>query len=117
MKKKIDEKDIELRLNAKAKADGRLSYKFVSPQRRSVPDRLILGSLEKVEAILAPYDVPVDHILRAMAEAITFIECKRPGGKPTEAQTREHEKLRARGFRVLVVDSKAMVDELYGEGK
>lgn len=117
MKKPILEKEVEAYLNKKAAKAGRQSYKFTSPQRRSVPDRIILGDFEKVSNILAPYQIPVAVILKAMAEMITFIECKRPGGQPTEAQTREHEKLRARGFRVLVVDSKEMVDELYGEGK
>jgi hypothetical protein len=121
MKKPILEKEVEAYLNKKAAKAGRQSYKFTSPQRRSVPDRLTLGDIERATEIVSSMvedDFGSREIAEAvMAEAITFIECKRPGGQPTEAQTREHEKLRARGFRVLVVDSKEMVDKLYGEGK
>ena len=117
MKKELLEKDVEKYFRKVAMQDGRQPYKFTSPSRRSVPDQICLGSLASVEKALDGYGVPTAVALQVMAEAITFIECKRPGAKPTEAQIREHEKLRARGFRVLVVDSKEMVDELYGEGK
>lgn len=78
------EKEIEAWLTVEAKRRGGIAYKFTSPQRRSVPDRLVL--------------MPDGKML--------FVECKRPGGKPTEAQAREHERIRALGFPVFVMDSK-----------
>lgn len=41
---------------------------------------------------------------------VVFVELKAPGEQPTTAQLREHEKLRAAGVRVLVVDSIDAVD-------
>lgn len=38
-----------------------------------------------------------------------FIECKRPGAKPTEVQDREHERLRRSGAAVYVCDSEESV--------
>lgn len=85
------EKHIEAHLVARVKAMGGIAYKFTSPQRRSVPDRLVL----------LPGGV------------VQFVELKAPGKKPTDMQTREHEKLRALGFTVEVIDSKEGVDALY----
>lgn len=84
------EKDIEAYLVRRVKEAGGIAYKFTSPQRRSVPDRLLL--------------LP--------AGRICFVECKRPGAKPTPAQLREHERIRALGFTVEVVDTKDRADEV-----
>lgn len=65
-----------------------LAYKFTSPGRRSVPDRLVL--------------LPMDRVF--------FVELKAPGKKPTEGQLREHGRLRALGFQVDIIDSKEGVD-------
>lgn len=64
------------------------AYKFKSPNRNNVPDRLVL--------------LPGRHI--------HFVELKAPGEEPTTAQVREHERLRAMGFSVAVLDSKEAVD-------
>jgi len=77
------EKDIEAKVCAYAKKLGCLVYKFTSPARRSVPDRLFI----------APLGV------------IFFIEFKRHGQKPTPAQQVEIEKMHAKGAQVFVVDS------------
>ncbi|HCM6141601.1 TPA: VRR-NUC domain-containing protein [Klebsiella aerogenes] len=75
---------IEKHLAATVKAAGGIAYKFVSPGRRSVPDRIVL--------------LPGGRLV--------FVECKAPG-KPARAdQLREHERLRALGFTVVVLDSK-----------
>lgn len=66
------------------------SYKFTSPSRRSVPDRLCIGH----------------------NSLLFFIEYKATCKKPTEAQKREHKRLRDKGFDVYVIDSKKQVDEL-----
>lgn len=59
------------------------AYKFVSPGRRNVPDRLIL--------------LP--------GGSAFFVELKAPGKKATPAQKREHKKLKKLGFTTHVVAS------------
>lgn len=82
------ERDVEQHLVTRIKELGGVAYKFTSPARRSVPDRLVL--LPDGKAI--------------------FVELKAPGKHPTELQKREHDRLRALGFRVLVLDSKGAVN-------
>lgn len=83
------EKPVEVRLKQRIKdvLHG-TAYKFTSPQRRSVPDRLCL----------LPDSV------------IFFVECKATGKKPTPAQLSEHKRIRSLGFYVYVVDSYEDVD-------
>ena len=79
-----------------------MAYKFTSPGRRNVPDRLCLAA------------VPEEH--RALvARYVRFVELKAEGEKPTAGQRREHKRLRELGFRVDVVDSKAQADDYVGE--
>jgi hypothetical protein len=66
-----------------------IAYKFVSPGRRSVPDRIVL--------------LPGGRIV--------FVECKSPGKAPRADQLREHERLRA-GLNVVALDSKDLSDIL-----
>lgn len=86
------EKDIESKVVDFAKSKGCLVYKFTSPSRRSVPDRLFITP--KGECF--------------------FIEFKRLGQKPTAAQSVEIDKIRKHGATVYVVDSvatgKAMIN-------
>ncbi|MGL9751795.1 MAG: VRR-NUC domain-containing protein [Symbiopectobacterium sp.] len=82
----IRESTIEKHLVAEVKKAGGMAYKFVSPGRRSVPDRIVL--------------LPGGRMV--------FVECKAPGEKPRPEQLREHERLRALGFTVVVLDSKNM---------
>ena len=86
------EKQIEAKVCEYAKTKGVLVYKFTSPARAAVPDRLF---------------VRPDGV-------IFFIEFKRGGQKPTAAQEREHHRLREHGVTVFVVDNvgdgEAMVD-------
>lgn len=77
------EKDVEAALVRRVKALGGLCEKFTSPGRRSVPDRLVT--------------MPDGHII--------FVELKRPGGKPTEAQLKDHAKRRELGCDVRVIDN------------
>ena len=126
LKRKILEKDVEARLRDRAKQAGWSPYKFTSPQRRSVPDQLVLGNLTKVKDVLhkllglgrtPPPFVIEELALEAMAASITFVECKRPGETPTPAQEREHAKLRERGFTVRVVDNFEQIEEIYRGGR
>ena len=88
------EKDVEAHLRDKVHdADG-IAFKFTSPARRSVPDRLVLMPItsEEHREIVGRY--------------VRFVELKAPGKKPTDAQLREHARLRALGFKVHVIDNK-----------
>lgn len=84
------------------KALGNLAYKFTSPGRRNVPDRLRLR------------EIPAEH-QAIVARYVQFIEFKATGEKATAAQEREHARLRKLGFRVEVVNSMAGVDALARE--
>ena len=84
------ERDIEARLVASVAAAGGIAYKFTSPGRRHVPDRLVV--------------LP--------AGSAFFVELKAPGKQATAGQRREHAKLRALGQFVFVADSYAAVDAL-----
>ena len=84
------ERDIERYLVRRVKDLGGVAYKFTSPSRRGVPDRLCVF----------PDGISV------------FIECKAPGKKPTVLQTHEIERLRNLGQQVFVVDSKESIDEI-----
>lgn len=92
LKKKISESDIESKWKAKHEdTTGGLSLKFVSPARRSVPDRITLTP------------IPAEH-REIVAKYFRFVEYKAPGQKPTDSQRREHERYRALGFTVDVID-------------
>ncbi|EIE3885314.1 VRR-NUC domain-containing protein [Salmonella enterica] len=84
---------IEKHLIAEVKKAGGIAYKFVSPGRRSVPDRIVL--------------LPGGRLV--------FVECKAPGKPPRTDQQREYERLRALGFAVVVLDSKNLEGILCGE--
>lgn len=79
----ILEVDVEMALVAQVKILGGMAEKFTSPNRRSVPDRLVT----------LPGGV------------VVFVELKRPGQKPTDAQVRDHYRRRALGCRVVVIDN------------
>ncbi len=78
------EKVIEKKVCDHAKQLGCLVYKFTSPSRRSVPDRLFIMPAGK---------------------GVFFIEFKRKGCKPTEAQKIEIAKIRGHGIVVGVIDN------------
>lgn len=82
------EKIIEQYLIREVKKIGGLPYKFKSPQKRSVPDRLCIFN----ENIIA------------------FVEVKATGKHPTEAQYREIDRLEYKEQWVLWVNSKSGVD-------
>lgn len=82
------EKQIEAALVKRVKALGGMAEKFTSPGRRSVPDRIVT--------------LPGGRVI--------FVELKAPGAKPTENQQRDHERRRALGCDVRVIDSLEAVD-------
>lgn len=93
------EKDVEAYLVRRVKGCGGEAYKFTSPQRRNVPDRLVLRRR-----------VPKPNSIGYFTGIAIFVECKRPGEKCTEGQNREHQRLNDLGFSVYVVDSRESVD-------
>lgn len=77
------EKTIEQALVRRVKALGGLCEKFTSPSKRSVPDRLVT--------------LPDGRII--------FVELKAPNKKPTMKQQLDHDKRRALGCDVRVIDT------------
>lgn len=88
------EKEIEKAVCDYAKKLGCLCYKFTSPSRRSVPDRMFI-----------------------VADKVFFIEFKRKGEVPTAAQHIEIGKIRKKGIPVFVIDNavsgKALVKGMF----
>lgn len=85
----IRENEIEKYLVDKVNRVGR-AYKFTSPGRRAVPDRLLA--------------LPGGRLI--------LVECKAPGEKLRPDQNREAASLWAMGIKVHVVSTKEEVDEL-----
>lgn len=83
------ESRIEQRLRTGIHRMGGLCYKFTSPGRRNVPDRLIV--LPGIPAY--------------------FVETKAPGKDLRAGQQREAARLAARGMLVFKLDSIELVDE------
>ena len=86
------ERDIEKALVKRVKALGGLCEKFTSPNRRSVPDRIVT--------------LPGGKII--------FVELKAPGKKPTDSQLKDHRKRRELGCDVRVIDNKDDADAFTG---
>ena len=86
------EKQIEAKVCDYAKTKNVLAYKFTSPARAAVPDRMFVAPDGRV----------------------WFCEFKRAGQKPTAAQEREHMRLRDHKVNVFVIDNvdegKTMID-------
>ncbi len=87
----IRESKIELYLKAQVEKRGGLCLKLRWIGRRNAPDRILI--------------LPGKHLL---------VELKRPRKEATEAQAREHNRLRAGGFEVYVINSFEDVDRILG---
>ena len=79
------EKEIEKKVCEYACSKGCLAYKFTSPNRAAVPDRLFI-----------------------FKGKVWFIEFKAPGKKPTAPQLREHSILATHYLDVFVIDDVEM---------
>lgn len=84
------EKVLEAELRERCKALGWMCVKLTSQYQRGLPDRLIL--------------MPGGRVC--------FAEIKTTGKKPTALQRGTHERLRALGYRVEVVDTTERLDNL-----
>ena len=89
------ERDIEKYLIKRVKELGGECRKVQWVGRRGAPDRLVM--------------LPYEHVVFNTA---IWIELKAPGEKVKPHQAREHERMRAMGQRVEVVDSFERVDEV-----
>ena len=87
------EKDLEAELRERCKTLGWMCIKLTSQYQRGLPDRLIL--------------MPGGRVC--------FAEIKTTGKKPTALQKVTHERLRALGYRVEVVDTTESLDNLIVE--
>lgn len=83
---------IEDYLAEQCKKHDCLCYKFTSPSRSGVPDRIVIGHAQTV-----------------------FVELKAPGEKPRKLQKAVIHDMRIHGAIVYVIDTKAGVDELMDE--
>ena len=92
------ERDVEAYLVRRCEALGWEVRKIKWIGRIAAPDRLILARRRDRQ----------DHL----EGLILFVELKKPGEKPRIAQEREHNRLRAAGATVYVVDSMNAVDSL-----
>lgn len=90
MKGNETEKEVEGHLRNQIKLIGGIAYKFSSPNRRSVPDRMIV--LPRIP--------------------VFFVECKTEHSKLTSPQSREIKRLRNLGKKVFVVHSRKDVSRL-----
>lgn len=77
------EKTIEAALIKRVKALGGMAEKYTSPNKRSVPDRIVT--------------LPGGRII--------FVELKAPGKLPKPLQARDHAARRALGCDVRVIDN------------
>ena len=87
------EEVLEAELRERCKALGWMCIKLTSQYQRGLPDRLIL--------------MPGGRVC--------FAEIKTTGKKPTALQRVTHERLRALGYRVEVVDTTERLDNLIVE--
>ena len=87
----MKEAEIERADRTRIKGDGGLMLKFVSPGRNNVSDNIVL------------YPVPPEH-REIVSRYFHFAEYKKPKAKPRPGQEREHQRMRAMGFVVDVID-------------
>ena len=92
-KSSISEKQVEKALVKKVESLGGKCWKFISPSRVGVPDRLCLMHKGKV----------------------AFIEVKKPGEKLRKIQIKRKNELEAMGFKVFVLDTIERIDEIIRE--
>lgn len=88
----IDERDVERYLIKECEKRGWLCWKFVSPGRRGVPDRIVIRP-----------------------GSVAFVEVKRKGGRVSPLQIRRIEELIRLLIPARVVKTKGEIDEMIRE--
>lgn len=99
------EGDLRKKLKARVEAYGGEIRAVSWLGRRSAPDVLCLFPPESF------YHWVKANRERPNPTAHPFVETKAPGGKPSAAQAREHQRMRAAGCTVLVISTEAQMDE------
>ena len=84
------ESELEKKLVSHITKLGGIAYKFSSPNRRAVPDRLCV--------------MPNGRVF--------FVEVKAPTKQPTSLQKHEHKLLKELGHSVFVVDNEETINAL-----
>ncbi len=87
------EREVEAALVRRVESLGGKCWKFSSPGRVGVPDRICL----------------------AKGGRIAFVEVKKPGGKLRAIQVKRKNELEAMGFRVYVLDTIERINEITDE--
>lgn len=95
------ETKVETYLHEQVVAAGGWTDKFTSPGRKNVPDRIVTWPGQWVSHLKS----------RRHPADVHFIECKRPGKDANPGQARDHKRRRDMGCTVLVINTKALVDE------
>ena len=120
------ERDIERHLVKRVKELGGEVRKVQWIGRRGAPDRLVMLpgfhlSLKPAAELATKEPRALEwlrHAQQQLAAALpesgrcVWVELKAPGVKPQPHQLREHERMRAMGQRVVVIDSTEGVEEL-----
>lgn len=93
---------------------GGESWKWVSPGMNGVPDQIELYGVNGMAELLGAWlnldaEESRQKAVELLATVIQFTEYKAPNKTPTPNQLRVHERLRARGFTVNVVDYKKVL--------
>lgn len=97
---------VERRLCKRVIEQGGEPYKFVSPGRSGVPDRLLVFNIDQLAKRLRELGVEhaYDEARELLATCVRFVECKSPRGRVSVPQKLEIERLRRRGFTVDIVE-------------
>jgi hypothetical protein len=93
----VPERDIRRALKTRVEIYGGEVRAVSWLGRRNAPDVLCLFPDKRQ----FKYDLEKQH---------PFVETKAPGGKPSAAQAREHERMRAAGCTVLVISTLEQLD-------
>lgn len=91
---------VELYLDEQCVLHGATCEKFVSINRRNVPDELVTWP--------GFYSYEWN---RNEPPLIEFVECKAPGKSATPQQKRDHARRRAMGVNVHVINTRELVDQ------
>lgn len=100
--KKVREAKVEASRKALVRAQGGLSFKWISPGMVGLPDQIELYGTSVMETATG---FTREACISLLATCIQFTEVKRPGAKPRPEQLRRHAELRALGFTVNVIDT------------
>ena len=108
--RELKERDIEKHLINRVVQLGGEVRKVEWIGRRGAPDRLVMLPEQEVKHHDPRHDRA--YTIHTNPAQTIWVELKAPGKKPEPHQAREHERMRAMGQRVEVIDSIEGVEEL-----